>query len=46
VSAATTGGWDEDVSEKVRLYALLRASGGHDLADPATWAQLYVSMNA
>jgi hypothetical protein len=46
VSAAEAGEWDEDAAEKVRIYALLRASCGHDLADPATWAMLYVAMNA
>jgi len=46
VSAATTGWWDEEAAEKVRIYALLRASYGHDLADPATWARLYAAMNA
>lgn len=46
VSAATVGGWDEETAEKVRIYALLRASQGHDLTDPAAWTHLHAAMDA
>jgi hypothetical protein len=41
VDAATHGGWDDETADRVRFYALLRASEGLDLDSVSGWMQAH-----
>jgi hypothetical protein len=46
VDAATQCGWDDETADRVRFYALLRASDGLDLESVAGWIRVHTLMTA